>query len=429
VSDLTELVGNRAGPVGDRPQGGAARSKRGRPFTGLKFLFAAALLSWVAKGLPWQDQLAWQGPAGAVQIEGRILGDWQADKIRFRPAPEAEIPNEWPVELAADTEAGAGVLVARHGPHTGFSWRPGLPRVLGGLSALGLTAALCLLLGGSLFGVTRWWRLLALVGCTSTWWNTLRLSYIGLFFNLVFPGLTGGDVPKALLVVRENPGKRTAALATVVIDRLVGLWALLGVAALASWSAGEALAPLVPSISAAFALASLGLGFLLFPGPRRILRVDAVVDRLPQADRLRRLEQAALVYASQPFELLLALLLSVGNHSCVIAAVFFLGRDLGDTSSLGTYFSLVPVANSISAVPLSPAGWGVGEAAYGQLFALVGGSLTLGVAVSVTYRLCNMGLSLVGGLFLFLPGARVSRADLRRLEELGPEPSQSRRGV
>ena len=53
----------------------------------------------------------------------------------------------------------------------------------------------------------------------------------------------------------------------------------------------------------------------------------------------------------------------------------------------------------------------------------------LGVAVSVTYRLCNMGLSLVGGLFLFLPGARVSRADLRRLEELGPEPSQSRRGV
>ncbi len=59
------------------------------------------------------------------------------------------------------------------------------------------------------------------------WANTLRLTFLGLFFNLVLPGITGGDLPKALMVVREHPERRAHALASVVIDRLLGLWVLL----------------------------------------------------------------------------------------------------------------------------------------------------------------------------------------------------------
>ena len=44
----------------------------------------------------------------------------------------------------------------------------------------------------------------------------------------------------------------------------------------------------------------------------------------------------------------------------------------------------MPVANVITAVPISPSGWGVGEEAYRQLFILMGGAGALGVAVSVT---------------------------------------------
>ena len=44
---------------------------------------------------------------------------------------------------------------------------------------------------------------------------------------------------------------------------------------------------------------------------------------------------------------------------------------------------------------------------------MLGRPATLGVAASVTYRLCYMGLGLVGGLTLFLPGGRAVRAEVR----------------
>jgi uncharacterized membrane protein YbhN (UPF0104 family) len=62
---------------------------------------------------------------------------------------------------------------------------------------------------------------------------------------------------------------------------------------------------------------------------------------------------------------------------------------------------------------VTPAGWGVGEWAFGSLFHVLGSSSTLGVAVSVAYRLLSMLLGLAGGLFLLLPGGR---AELKEVQ-------------
>jgi hypothetical protein len=64
------------------------------------------------------------------------------------------------------------------------------------------------------------------------------------------------------------------------------------------------------------------------------------------------------------------------------------------------------VANLIGALPLAPGGWGVGELAFRGLFVMIGASPTLGVAVSVTFRLCQLAIALLGGLMLLLPGGR-----------------------
>ena len=45
-------------------------------------------------------------------------------------------------------------------------------------------------------------------------------------------------------------------------------------------------------------------------------------------------------------------------------------------------------------------------------FGLLGGSATLGVAISITFRLCLMTIGVLGGAFLLVPG---SRAELRQL--------------
>ncbi|MDE0896993.1 MAG: lysylphosphatidylglycerol synthase domain-containing protein, partial [Planctomycetota bacterium] len=76
------------------------------------------------------------------------------------------------------------------------------------------------------------------------------------------------------------------------------------------------------------------------------------------------------------------------------------------------YFAIVPIANIISSIPVLPGGWGFGELAYLKLFELIGASGTQGTAVSITFRLCQLLLSLLGGLFLLAPGAQVKLDDL-----------------
>jgi uncharacterized membrane protein YbhN (UPF0104 family) len=99
-----------------------------------------------------------------------------------------------------------------------------------------------------------------------------------------------------------------------------------------------------------------------------------------------------------------------------IFGVVALGYGFGlgsDQVSVREWFALVPVANIVSAIPVAPGGWGLGEFVYKFLFEMIAAPAALGVAVSVAFRLCYLVLSLIGGLFLLAPGARV---DLDELE-------------
>jgi uncharacterized membrane protein YbhN (UPF0104 family) len=71
------------------------------------------------------------------------------------------------------------------------------------------------------------------------------------------------------------------------------------------------------------------------------------------------------------------------------------------------------IANVVSSVPLAPGGWGVGEAIYGFVYAKLGAPATIGIAVSVSYRLLMTFMGLLGGLFLLTRSARDEARDVR----------------
>jgi hypothetical protein len=54
-----------------------------------------------------------------------------------------------------------------------------------------------------------------------------RISFVAQFFNSFLLGSTGGDLIKAYYAARETHHKKTEAVTTVFVDRLVGLWAML----------------------------------------------------------------------------------------------------------------------------------------------------------------------------------------------------------
>ena len=77
--------------------------------------------------------------------------------------------------------------------------------------------------------------------------NAMRLGLVAFFFNAFLPGSIGGDIVKAAFLAKEQ-SRRTVAVATVIIDRAVGLWGLFWLVALLGsvfWVAGDFLTPVV----------------------------------------------------------------------------------------------------------------------------------------------------------------------------------------
>jgi uncharacterized protein (TIRG00374 family) len=399
----------------------------------LRPLFAAAMLAIVAYNVPWRDRLSWKGPSGSADVAGTIVGDWRNSRIAFEVAPGETIDADWPASVARQLAEKGPVALNRDtfadDPAIAagtLAWRPGMLRAFREMDKGGVWIALGFLMLGALVSITRWWRLLAVAGCPARWTSTLRLTFLGFFFNLVVPGLTGGDVIKAVLVVRENPERRADALMSVVVDRVLGLIALMGLATAVVQFSGDRFIELRWYVTLTFAAMVGGLWVVLHDLPRRILRFDALLARLPMKEQVQNLDRAVRMYVTHPVELTFALALSAANHLSVAAGVCALGRAFGDSLKYVDYVGVTSIANAVSALPVAPAGWGVGEAAFGYIFGLLGAAPTLGVAVSVTYRLLMMGIGLLGGLFMLLPGGR----DVRReaLEDVNRSTEAAARG-
>ena len=388
-----------------------------------RILVALTLLVWVAKNLPWSDELSYRGDDGVERkIGGQLEGDWKADLVRFVPADPAALDEHWPAGAREELARGEPVLAKRRADSeaTGFDWHPGMPRAFRTMDLSGLLFAQGLFLVAVLTIVTRWWRLLDLAGCPTSWGNALRLTFLGLFFNNVIPGATGGDVVKGVVVARENPGRGAEALVTVLVDRVFGLIALALLALFVILLAPDEgpLVDLRTYLLWGLGLFAVGLALYASKKVRRKTGLSALVDRLPLAEKLRSLDRAAMLYMKRPRPVAIAFVISFANHVLVTLGAVELGWALGvpkSEVSLTDYFVLVPVANLISAVPLAPGGWGVGELAFAGLFRMVGASGAMGVAVSVTYRLSQLGIGLLGGIFMLFPSSRTevrqARAD------------------
>lgn len=383
----------------------------------LRPVFAVVVLAAVAWFVPdWNDVLEWQDPVSGdkTTIDGTIEGGWREREIVFVPdaAPPAEIPAELRGELVpgrAVTVTPEAIGAVATGSH---KIRPSMPRVFRELEGGWMWGALGLLFAAAGASIVRWWRLLAVAGCRTTIGRVSQLTFLGFFFNLVVPGLTGGDVIKAALVVRDNPGRRADALISVVVDRGIGLVTLVGLAGGVVLFSSERFAEVRWPVLVTFA-AMLGALFLaMHSAPRRVLRLDGILKRLPAQERLKSLDRALRIYADHPFELVGSVLFSVANHALIATAILFLGRAFNDRLEWIEYMGITAIANVVSSLPVAPAGWGVGELAFGYLFDLLGSLDTIGIAVSITYRLLTMALGLAGGLFLLMPGGREVRREL-----------------
>jgi len=100
-----------------------------------------------------------------------------------------------------------------------------------------LVLAWLLFLAGIVVRAFRWKALLDGLGLHPGFWRLLKLYFVGGFFNTFLPSGFGGDVVR---VIELAQGQATsAAIGTVLVDRLTGILSLLALGLMVLPFAGE----------------------------------------------------------------------------------------------------------------------------------------------------------------------------------------------
>jgi uncharacterized membrane protein YbhN (UPF0104 family) len=255
----------------------------------------------------------------------------------------------------------------------------------------------------------RWYLLVRALGLPFRLRDAMRLGFIGNVFNLVIPGAVGGDLVKAAFLCREQ-ARRTQAVASMVIDRgvgLLGLFLLAGVAGLFELPA--AAAPVRALIGLAWAATASGVVGLfvlftpsLYHGFQRLLRGRVAV----LFDELVALASA---YRARLGLIAGTLLMSVGIHALYVLAFTQVDRALyGDAApSLGRHLVIVPLVLFTTAVPLPFGALGLSEKASETLFDLM--RFPGGAVAMMGFRVVMYAAGLVSAL-VYLANARQVRA-------------------
>ena len=89
-----------------------------------------------------------------------------------------------------------------------------------------------------LLTLIRWCYLVRALGLPLRMRDALRIGFLGYLFNLAPMGIVGGDLLKGVMLARHQKGKYPEALASVFVDRFVGLYLLFVVASAAILATG-----------------------------------------------------------------------------------------------------------------------------------------------------------------------------------------------
>jgi len=284
----------------------------------------------------------------------------------------------------------------------------GLWKTISGVS-LGWLLTSFVFMGTTIFiGVIRWRTVLAVQGLYLPLGRAAGISLVAHFFNSFLLGSTGGDLLKAYYSAAETNHKKAEAVTTVVVDRLLGLFAMLlfvSLMALANWS-------VVMSQQRFMAVMLVVLGMLFVSGLVVVLsfwagptgarlKFEALLAKLPKGDVLVRCIEACHAFGENPGFLPRVLGWSMLLSLACVLQIVALGHGLG--LPMGEHFRvlllIVPAIICISALPITPSGIGVRENLYVWLLSATAIGIEAKTALSLSLLAFAGSLlwSLIGG--------------------------------
>jgi glycosyltransferase 2 family protein len=294
-----------------------------------------------------------------------------------------------------------------------------------------LSAALGLAMSAVCFTIFRWYLLVRALAIPFRIRDAFRLGFLGYLLNFVSIGAVGGDLFKAVFLARDRPGQRTEAVSTVVVDRMIGLYALLVVtsATLLLMQTPEPTAELAVISRSTYlltAIGAVGVVMVLVPGFTRGSLSEAIGNIPVVGSTLSRLIAAVRMYRRQPGTLVVIGVMSIGVHVLFAVALFLVSRAFYGPPAPGVadHLVIVPISMLVGALPLTPAGLGTFELAMAKLFQWVPAAAhpVPGAVIALVYRIITIIIAAIGTVYYWTSRREVKAVieDARRGQDEPP---------
>lgn len=257
---------------------------------------------------------------------------------------------------------------------------------------------------GNLITSTRWKGLLAVQGVDIPHGVLFRSCMVAIFFNQIMPGTIGGDVIR-IYDSWKGGATKAVAISTIIVDRVLGLFALAIFAVLGLYFVRGSLPEYgsMPLVVVAMAFGLGGFIAMVFSPLRFMVDVArAIYTRLPGpfSKFFGKVDRSVEPFRGQHSSLVRAVVLSLVLQLNVVLLHYLLGRAIGIELGYFEYFYIVSVALFVMLIPISINGIGVRESIFVYMLGSVGVPQSDALLLSLLTFAVFLVHGIVGGLVL-----------------------------
>lgn len=218
---------------------------------------------------------------------------------------------------------------------------------------------------------TRWQLLVRGIGVPLSFREAFRLGMLGEACNGMGPGGVGGDLVKVGLLAKNHPSRTASILATAFLDRILGMWALFMLGAIASlspWSTklGSELQWAVWALWGGSAAGLIGITLMFVPAFTHSRLMHWVTTWKFVGKIAKELMDSIQLYQGKPQIVVGAAILGLIGHFGFLSCFYFCAESFHKGQVIPGFIDHVvglPLPEAIGAAIPTPGGVGGLEAA------------------------------------------------------------------
>ncbi len=271
------------------------------------------------------------------------------------------------------------------------------------MTPFNLAVAFTLVAGNTVLAAWRWILLLRTRGFEIPVGYGLSLYLIGIFFNFALPGAVGGDLVRGYYLIGDHPERKVDAILSIAIDRVLGLYSFFILTLIAvivdfkfvmgheqiRWVAISCF--LVFMAMTSFFTVTFSKRLSMLTGidylGRKIKPVGTLIEAIHRFGQNRPMIGASV-------------LVSLGAQVFTMTFFYLFAVVVGETGvTWNAVLFAVPMGFVVTALPISPAGIGVGQVAFHFLFSTyLGHETSFGTNAITAYQLGVVSMGLLGAV-------------------------------